>query len=222
MPTASTSSSPSAEDRLIRIPLERLRPHPANPNCMTDDQRTILARNIEREGRYPPIVVRPHPDRAGDYQLLDGEQRIAALRQLGHAEALCYVWGCDDQTALLLLATLNRLHGEDVVVKRAEIVAELSALMPLDQLALLLPEDASELEDLLGLLHVDTDRLLADLAAATERGSSDVRSITFAVTAEDEEVIEQAVARAAEAFDGHNRRGRALAAIAAHFLQKDN
>ncbi len=218
MPTVNSSSSPPADERLVWVPLEHLHPHPANANRMSEERGDTLTRLIDHGRRYPPIVVRPHPDGSGDYQLLDGEQRLAALRRLGNVHALCYVWDCDDQAALLLLATLNRLHGEDVPVKRAEIVAELAALMPLEQLTLLLPEDAGEIEDLLALLEVDTDRLLADLASAAAGANGGVRSITFAVTAEEEMVIEDAVSRAADGLKGKNRRGRALAAIAAYFV----
>jgi hypothetical protein len=34
--TANTSSSPAADERLIRIPLEKLHPHPANANVMDE------------------------------------------------------------------------------------------------------------------------------------------------------------------------------------------
>jgi hypothetical protein len=64
-----------------------------------------LASNIQREDNYPPLIVRPHPQHPGDYELLDGHQRAAVLARLGFADARCYVWPCDDATALMLLAT---------------------------------------------------------------------------------------------------------------------
>ena len=73
--TMSSSSSPAANDRLLRVPLDRLRPHPANPNRMDPERRATLARHIEGSGRYPPLVVRPHPTEPEAYQLLDGHVR---------------------------------------------------------------------------------------------------------------------------------------------------
>src|SRR6266542_4202639 len=93
----------------------------------------------------------PFPEIADDYQLLDGHQRTEALRRLGHADALCFLWPCDHATALVLLATLNRLEGEDIPAKRADLLRELSALLPPEELALLLPEDASAIRDPLQL-----------------------------------------------------------------------
>ena len=130
--TESTSSSlrPSAGSRgtgrLLRLPLDRLRPHPANANVMDEERLEKLAENIRREEDYPPLVVRPHPEEQGAYQILDGHQRLDILRRLGHQEATCYVWPCDDRTALVLLATLNRLEGQDDPLKRAELLRELT------------------------------------------------------------------------------------------------
>ena len=105
--TKRSSSSPAAEERLIQVPLDQLHAHPANANVMTPGRREKLARNIARQGRYPPLVVRPHPHIDGGYELLDGHQRLEALRELGYEEATCFLWPCDDATALVLLATLT-------------------------------------------------------------------------------------------------------------------
>ena len=220
MPITNTSSSPAAEERLLRVPLARLHPHPANPNVMEAGQLELLERHIGREGRYPPLLARPHPELPGHYQLLDGEQRRGVLARLGHEHALCYIWPCDDATALLLLATINRLRGDDLPVERAALLTELDALMPRDLLASLLPEDATQLERTLELVDLDPERLLAELTAAASREAPDSpRTISFAVAREDEPVIESAVERAATELSGRNRRGRALVRICTRYLE---
>jgi ParB-like chromosome segregation protein Spo0J len=202
------------------VPLSRLHPHPANPNLMSEERRGALARHIERQGRYPPLVVRPHPELEGHYQILDGHQRGEVLRQLGLEEALCFLWPCDDEQALLLLATLNRLEGEDVPGRRADLIGELAALLPPEELALLLPEDPTEIEQALHFIDLDPDALLAELTAAAEReAATGPRLISFAVYRDDEPVIEEAVRRAAADLDGRNRRGRALATICRVYLE---
>ena len=214
MPTVNSSSSPAAEARLVSVPLAELHPHPANANLMSDERLETLARNIEREGRYPPLIARPHPELAGEWQLLDGHQRMEVLRRLGHTEVLVFPWECDDETALVLLATLNRLEGEDVPARRAALLAELTQLIPVEELALLLPEDGAQIEETLALFELDADAMIAELTAAAERNfAASPRLISFAVLPDDEQAIEQAVATASERLDGSNRRGRALAAI---------
>src|SRR3990172_10746983 len=73
------------------VPLDRLRPHPLNSNVMPEDLREKLKAHIRRTGRYPFIVVRPHPDEPGCYQVLDVHHRVDVLRELGHADARCDV-----------------------------------------------------------------------------------------------------------------------------------
>ncbi len=202
------------------MPLARLHAHPANANLMGEERLASLARNIAREGRYPPLIVRPAPDQPGDYQLLDGHQRIEALRALGYTEATCYVWPCDDETALLLLATLNRLEGDDLPGRRADLIAELSALLPVEELALLLPEDASAIEQTLALIDVDSEALLAELAsAAGPAAEAGPRLCSFALLPEDEPAVEAAVASAMASLTGRNRRGRTLALICHSYLE---
>ncbi len=218
--TANSSSSRAAEPGLLRIPLERVHPHPLNANLMPDDIADKVARNIERTGKYPPLLVRPHPDFPGEFQLIDGEQRWRILPRVGHLDALCYVWECGDETALVLLATINRLRGDDVPGLRSALLAELDRLLPRDLLETLLPEDASAINNALAFGQLDADALLADLAEAAERASAGgPRLISFAVTPEDEAVIERAVLVASERLIGANQRGRALAAACRLYLE---
>jgi len=225
--TKSSSSSPPSSadarggDRLVQVSLDRLRPHPANANVMDEERLEKLAENIRREGEYPPLVVRPDPCEEGCYQILDGHQRADILRRLGHRKATCYVWPCDDQTALILLATLNRLEGQDDPLKRAALLRELSELVSPEELARILPESAALIRQSLDLLNLDLEGLLADLERAAG-GSSGLRAISFVVSADDESVIEEAVARAAEKLDGQNRRGRALADVCRSYLEVRN
>jgi len=223
--TENTSYSPPPDagsrrtGRLVRIPLEHLRPHPANANVMEEERLQKLAANIAREGNYPPLVVRPHPEEAGAYQLLDGHQRWQVLKHLGHEDALCYVWPCDDQTALALLATLNRLEGQDDPLKRAELLQELAELASPEELAQVLPESAALIRQSLDLLDLNLEELLADLERQADGGTG-LRAITFVVSPEDEQVIEEAVQRVAADLEGTNRRGHALAHIAKTYLRR--
>ena len=187
---------------------------------MPDDLKRKLAENIRLTGDYPPLIVRPHPDDMDAYQLIDGHQRADALRELGIDAATCYVWPCDDQTALRLLATLNRLEGQDVPAKRAALLAELTSLVSVEELSLLLPESPEEIEQTLKLLEFDVDSLIADLEAAAQlRALAAPRLISFAVPADDEDVVMSTIDGLAAAMEGKNRRGRALVEICRNFLE---
>ncbi len=214
-----TSAGSRSTGQLAKVPLDRLVPYPANPNIMDEELLEKLAANIRREDDYEPIAVRPDPGRRGYYQILNGHQRWEVLCRLGHEEALCYVWPCDDEAALLLLATLNTLRGQDDPLKRAELLKELSGLAAPEELARILPESATLIHQTLEILDLDLDSLLAYLQKDAGSGSG-LRAISFAVTPEDEAVIEEAVRLVAADLDGANRRGRALAIIANSYLER--
>ena len=120
--------------------------------------------------------------------------------------------------ALVLLATLNRLEGQDDPTKRAELLQQLTSMTSVDELGALLPEDASDVRRSLAFLDLNLDDLLADLQS--EATGDGLRSITFAVSPEDEEAIDEAVAAVMDGLEGRNRRGRALAVVARAYLDR--
>lgn len=130
------------------VPIDQLDAHPANSNVMPKALLDKLASEIKRTGLYPPIIVRPIGDR---YQILDGHHRVMVLRQLGYLELSVVVWLVDDEQALLMLATLNRMRGEDDPRKRAALLATLGQSMEVSELAKRLPEDAGRVKKMLAL-----------------------------------------------------------------------
>jgi ParB-like chromosome segregation protein Spo0J len=204
-----------------RIPLNLLNSHPANPNQMTGELFEKLVENIRRQRRYPPLIVRPDPTIANEFQILDGHGRRRAVEVLGHTSANCVIWPCDDATAMILLATLNRLEGQDLPIKRAELLDELSKLVDVSELHHILPETMAEIEETVSMLDLDVDALLSDIEQAAQSQSASGRSvISFALTPEEIEIVEAGIKAAQAEFEGQNRRGAALALICANFREK--
>ena len=202
------------------VPLDDLRPHPLNSNVMSEDLREKLKAHIRRTGRYPFLVVRPHPEEPGKYQVLDGHHRVEILRELGHAEVRCDVWQVDDREAKLLLATLNRLQGQDVPIRRAELLHELLGEMSIDDLAGLLPETDKQLEELHALLEFPAEDIAAMLEEQAEEAEKVLpRVMSFVVTPEQEQLIEQAVEMASDGTVGRDRKARGLTNLAKRFLE---
>jgi ParB-like chromosome segregation protein Spo0J len=215
-----TPEQAEAKERLelVVVPLDDLVPHPLNANVMPDELKAKLAANIRASGRYPPLIVRPLDD--GRFQIMDGHQRADVLRELGETTAVCYVWPASDEEALILVATLNRLEGQDIPGRRAALIAELQAHETLADLARLLPEDEAQLEATLELLDFDIEGLVERLTEEANRSAAEGPQLfTFAVDAEDGPAVEEAIERAASAFTGRNRRGRALVLLAQKFME---
>ena len=202
------------------VPLENLLPHPLNANVMSDDLQAKLMAHIKRTGRYPHLIVRPHPEEDGKYEVLDGHHRLVVLRQLGYAEARCDVWKVDDREAKLLLATLNRLEGQDAPFRRAQLIHELLGEMSIEDMAGLLPETDRQIEDLHALLEFPAEEVAELLDQEAEEEEKVLpRVISFVVTAEQEQVIEEAVELASDGTRGRDRKARGLTNLAKRFME---
>ncbi len=136
------------QNRVSSIPIDKLTAHPGNPNRMSKRNFSRLVRNIERTGRYEPLVVR----RQGDgFQIINGHHRCRALRELGYNSADAVVWDVDDAEADILLSTLNRLGGSDVLEKKLALLERLNRKMHAREMAKLLPFTRSQIERLKNL-----------------------------------------------------------------------
>jgi hypothetical protein len=145
---------------------------------------------------------------------------VAILRELGHREARCDVWEGNDREAKLLLATLNRLEGQDAPIRRAQLVHELLGEMNLADLAGLLPETEKQIEELHSLLEFPAEEIAALLDAEAEEAEKVLpRVMSFVVTPEQEEVIEQAVELASDGTPGRDRRARGISNLARIYLE---
>jgi len=129
----------------MSIPIDKLVAHPGNPNRMSKRNFARLVRNIERTGRYEPLVVR----RQGDcFQIINGHHRCQALKQLGFEAVDAVVWEVDDTEAEILLSTLNRLGGSDALEKKLALLDRINRNMHAREMARLLPFTRSQIERL--------------------------------------------------------------------------
>lgn len=88
------------------IPVHRIRPSPYQPRLHLDPAHiALLADSIRNSSLSNPIVVRLIED--GDYELIAGENRLAAVKSLGEEEILAIVRRVDDRTAWLLSVADN-------------------------------------------------------------------------------------------------------------------
>ena len=100
--TASKTASPGNEG-IQSLPvdiIERGRYQPRqdfNPEALQE-----LADSITAQGVVQPIVVRPHPDKSGQYELIAGERRWRATQLAGMHDIPVVVRDVSDQTAMAM------------------------------------------------------------------------------------------------------------------------
>jgi ParB-like chromosome segregation protein Spo0J len=200
-------------ETIKRIALSKLVVHPANPNVMSDATFRKLVRNIERTGLYEPIVARPHPKKKNCFEIINGHHRVKALEQLGRKEANCVVWDVDDEQTAVLLATLNRLTGSDMVQKKIELLKELTKRMGTMELSKILPQTAKQIDRL-------TSLKLPDVLIKADAEKFAI-PVVFFVTAEQNKIIEEALSRV-PAQPGQTKaqqRAAAITKFAKHFIK---
>jgi ParB-like chromosome segregation protein Spo0J len=210
------------ENRVSSIPIDRLIAYPGNPNRMSKRSFARLVRNIERTGRYEPLVVRPCPARSCHsckgrnpedggqakhdcFEIINGRHRWQALKQLGYETADAVVWDVDDAEADILLSTLNRLGGSDVLEKKLALLERLNRNMQARELAKLLPFTRSQIEKLKNLK-------VPSAPVKINVKSFAVPMVVF-LSAEQQQIVEKAFASVRESHNEKTKASRNAAAL---------
>jgi ParB-like chromosome segregation protein Spo0J len=172
-----------------------------------------LVRHIERTGRYEPLIVRKHPQKNGCLQIINGHHRFEALKQLGHKSCDCVVWEIDDDETNLLLATLNRLSGQDVLEKKTELLEKLNKKLKVDELARLLPNTKTQIQRLIDL-HKNRTQI-----QITEPDSF-AQPMVFFLDSKQKQTVEKALSLVStNATNKAQRNAQAVTQIAEHFIE---
>lgn len=99
------------ENVLVRISVDLIQPNPFQPR-MTFDPVALeeLKKSILLNGLIQPITVRRTP--TNHYQLISGERRLRAFKELGYKEIPSYIIKVDSDEVLLALALIENIQRE--------------------------------------------------------------------------------------------------------------
>jgi ParB-like chromosome segregation protein Spo0J len=137
-----TVVSSSSALTVEQVPLDQLRPDPANPRRISDEELDSLERSLRQFGFVQPVLARRE-----DGTVIGGHQRLVAARRLGlKTVPVTYVDISVEQARLLSLA-LNRISGAwDEQVKRTQALADMAVrLAELDGVPAAAPADPEAL-----------------------------------------------------------------------------
>ena len=137
------------------IATEAILPNPRQPRRhFRPEQIQSLASSIASQGVIQPIIVRPHPTVIGCFELVAGERRLRALRQLGRSRAPVLVRHIPDDD-LLEAALVENLQREQLTpIEEAQAYQDLLALHGYTQetLAERVGKDRSTIANMIRLL----------------------------------------------------------------------
>jgi ParB/RepB/Spo0J family partition protein len=204
--------------------LTALHPNTWNPNAMNDREYQAALESIRHYGFIDPITVRPHPERPGEFEIIDGEHRWQAAAESGVTEVpLIVLHGIGDTDAKKLTIILNETRGTSQTVDLARLLRELGETMDLDVLNLGLPYSPNELEDLIRLADFNWE----DHDGARARPSGEFVRFVVAMPEDAYEVLTQARNKVearltADGYILHNdgavANGQIVEALAAEYL----
>ncbi len=148
---AETAAAGQTEITVEQVPIDSLRPDPANPRRISDAELESLTRSIREFGLVDPIIAR-HDDRI----VIGGHQRLLAARKLGLKTVPVIFVDLSPERAHLLNLALNRISGAWDQELLARLLADLQPSEDLDLTLTGFTED--ELDKLLKSLDVREKR----------------------------------------------------------------
>lgn len=103
---------PRAPDQ--HVPIERIHPNPNQPRRHFDEGGLDeLAASIREKGIIQPLILRPHPTREGDFEIVAGERRWRAAQRAQVHDVPAIVRELDD-TEVLELAIIENIQRSDL------------------------------------------------------------------------------------------------------------
>ncbi|MBA3688432.1 MAG: ParB N-terminal domain-containing protein [Chloroflexi bacterium] len=134
-----------------QVPIDGLRPDPANPRRIGKDELDALERSLRQFGFVQPLLAR-----RGDQTVIGGHQRLVAARRLG-LMAVPVIWlDVTTEQAQLLGLALNKISGSWDEQLLARLLAELGSAPGTD--ITLSGFDEDEIKDLLRSLETREKR----------------------------------------------------------------
>jgi ParB-like chromosome segregation protein Spo0J len=112
---------------ITQVPIGELRPDPANPRRISDDELDSLTKSIWQFGLVDPIIARRE-----NKTVIGGHQRLIAARRLGLKQVPVVFLDLSPEQARLLNLGLNRIGSTWDQELLAQLLAELKEVPDVD------------------------------------------------------------------------------------------
>src|ERR1035437_3897488 len=160
-----------------QVPIDELRPDPANPRRISDEELDSLERSVRQFGFVQPVLARRE-----DQTVIGGHQRLVAARRLGYTTVPVTWLDLSIEQARLLNLALNKIGGSFDDALLARLLADWAASPDVD--LTLSGFDEDEIKDLLRSLETrekreqvesfDLDEALAEATRAPRSKPGDL------------------------------------------------
>jgi hypothetical protein len=152
-------------DRSVKIKAGLIHPNPWNPYANKSDRlQEAIAESINEFDQIQDLVVRPHPEIEGAYQILDGEGRHRTFSPDEEVYATI-VHGLTDGQAKKITIVMDETRAAADKIELSALLAELANDTSIEDLMSGLPYDQAGLDDLIKMAEVDWDQFSDDFTA---------------------------------------------------------
>jgi len=190
------------------IPIEEAHPNAWNPKDKDTDEYRMVKEGIERKGLKAPIFVREVPNTFG-YEIVDGEQRWTACKELGFKEIVVYNLGpiSDQEAQELTLWFEQQVPFNEV--KLSGLLKDMVTKFP----DLIVPFTSQQLENYVKMADFNFEMFNGGEGTPLEDGDM----VTIKVTKDQKHIIDQAVELVSQDQEDISE-GRALELICADYI----
>ena len=112
---------------MSRSAIDELRPDPANPRRISDDQLEALTKSLQTYGFIQPVLARRE-----DKTVIGGHQRLTAARRLGYKTVPVIFLEITLEQARLLNLSLNKISGDWDNELLSRLLADLAPVEDID------------------------------------------------------------------------------------------
>jgi ParB family chromosome partitioning protein len=204
------SQPPASEIDLLWARPDELFANLYNPNVLDEDLYAKAVNSIANYGFVDPVTVRKRAD--GGYEIIDGEHRVRAARELGLRLVPIIVVEADDDTAQQLTLVLNELRGRPDRQRLQRILTGLAERHSIENLLQTLPFAREQFAPAAAFSRpsLPPNGAAPELSAWVERMYRLPRSAA--------DILDQALEEAKE-YEEVNEDWKALEAIARRYIE---
>ena len=96
-----------------------------NPNSMEAEFFEALTTEVKANGMPQPILVRPHPEKEGKFEIVDGEHRWKSSKIAGKKRIAVVVVPYTETEAKVRTLAMNGLRGQNIPIRLARLLVDL-------------------------------------------------------------------------------------------------
>jgi ParB/RepB/Spo0J family partition protein len=196
-------------EKLIVVEVKDVRPNTWNPKDSDTKEYQVVKESLEKKGFRLPIVVREN----NGYEIIDGEQRWTAWKELGNDKVLIYNEGkvSDQEARELTIWYEQRVPFNEIDL--AQLVKEMSV----NYENLELPFSDEEMQEMIQVATFNWDDYKKEYVEEEE-----IKTITVRCDSQQYDTIMEAIEAVKGSADNQATEADALTIIASSYLENSN